>query len=124
LYGNFFHEPFQLTDETGEIGRGQFEVNKWCAVLVVKTPNAEPIQRKASERALIFIFRISVTVDESKIKVRSETFQFKVIGLIRSKIAKGFSMISLETRGIGWKLGKVGIQGDNQISRELETQGE
>jgi hypothetical protein len=66
----------------------------------VKTPEAEAIHRKSSERTLILIFRTSVTIEESKRKVRSDTFQVIVTGFIRSEIANGCSMISLETRGI------------------------
>jgi hypothetical protein len=113
-----------VTEDTSETGRGRLEENKWCAGLVVKVPEAEPIHKRASERVLSLIFKISVTVEQSKRKVRMEIFQFKVMGLIRSAIANGCSMIRLETLGVGWKFGKVGIQGENQISRVLETWGE
>jgi len=67
----------------------------------VKIPEAESIHKRASERVLGLIFKIFVTVEQSKRKVRMEIFQFKVMGLIRSAIAKGCSMIRLETCGVG-----------------------
>jgi DNA-directed RNA polymerase beta' subunit len=67
----------------------------------VKIPEAEPIHKRASERVLRLIFKISVIVEKSKRKVRIEIFEFEVMGLIRSAIAKGCSMIRLETCGVG-----------------------
>jgi hypothetical protein len=40
-----------------------------------ENPRAEAIYRRAFERAPILIFRTSVVVEESKRKVRSDTFQ-------------------------------------------------
>jgi hypothetical protein len=88
--------------------------------LVEKTPEADAIQIRELDIARIETLRISETVIGSKRKSRRDRFQVKYCGWIRSEIAKGYSKQSLGTRGTGWKLGKVGIHGECQISTELE----
>jgi hypothetical protein len=56
---------------------------------VVKHPEEEAVQRRASERVLILIRKISATKEESNKNFSSDRFQVRESRWIRSEMAKG-----------------------------------